>query len=430
MLRKAIVRDWRDASTLMLVARTPASPFPCTCGRESVANDLSDSLRFHTIFPDPETRTYNYVDAKSLLMEKDNDVGVDFKTLMLTRSAKSKFMPNALVFPGGVVDDSDKSGEWHRVFQRVMGSNMPDPPSSTTIPPEQRPPMFAPPMFTPHESQPAEAVDLDLAFRICAIRETFEEIGILLVRNAEGSRKHGLNAEETSTWRRFVHKNGENFRRLCEEVNMVPDVWSLYEWSNWLTPIRLNAQRPLSKDVKRTPRRFDTMFYVAMLDTMPTADSYAEDDAEVVKAQWLNPFQALNLHYSASAWMAPPQIYEQARLVRLSGFEAISRFSASRQEFGLMRWLPVAVNAADGVASVLPGDSLYPTDPSFDFNNDEPPVFHGTLNELRKRTDHHHRFEIRSGTDCTLLCNTGATNNHIMPLSVLQSKAAMEFEDI
>ena len=59
--------------------------------------------------------------------------------------------------------------------------------------------------------------------------------------------------------------------------------------------------------------------------------------------------------------MAPPQIYEQARLVRLSGFDAISRFSASRQEFSLMRWLPVAVNAADGVASVLPGDSLYPT---------------------------------------------------------------------
>ena len=69
-------------------------------------------------------------------------------------------------------------------------------------------------------------------------------------------------------------------------------------------------------------------------------------------------------------------------------------------------------------------------DPSFDFNNDEPPVFHGTLEELRKRTDHHHRFEIRSGTDCTLLCNTGATNNHIMPLSVLQSKAAMEYEDV
>ena len=61
-----------------------------------------------------------------------------------------------------------------------MGSNMPDPPSSTQIPMEDRPPMFAPPMFTPHESQPAEAVDLDLAFRICAIRETFEEIGILL----------------------------------------------------------------------------------------------------------------------------------------------------------------------------------------------------------------------------------------------------------
>ena len=45
------------------------------------------------------------------------------------------------------------------------------------------------------------------------------------------------------------------------------------------------------------------MFYVAMLDTMPTADSYSEDDAEVVKAQWLNPFQALNLHYSGRDWL-------------------------------------------------------------------------------------------------------------------------------
>ena len=40
--------------------------------------------------------------------------------------------------------------------------------------------MFAPPMFTPDDSQSGVAADLDLAFRICAIRETFEEVGILL----------------------------------------------------------------------------------------------------------------------------------------------------------------------------------------------------------------------------------------------------------
>lgn len=289
--------------------------------------------------------------------------------------------------------------------------------------------MFSSPMFTPDEAQTTEAVDLDLAFRICAIRETFEEIGILLVRDANGNSKHSLNAEELSTWRRFVHKNAENFRRLCEEIQMVPDVWSLYEWSNWLTPIRLNVQHPTKPDPKRNTRRFDTIFYVTMLDQIPASDSYSEDDAEVVKAQWLNPFHALNSHYKATSWMAPPQIYEHARLIRFSNFDAIRSFSASRQEFSLTRWLPVALHTADGLASILPGDSLYPTDPGYDFNHDEPPAFHGTLDQLRQQTTYHNRFEIRSATNQTLICNVDSPNNHVMPLSVSQSLNAAR-EDV
>ena len=64
---------------------------------------------------------------------------------------------------------------------------------------------------------------------------------------------------------------------------------------------------------------------------------------------------------AATSWMAPPQIYEHARLIRFSNFDAIRSFSASRQEFSLTRWLPVALHTADGLASILPGDSLYPT---------------------------------------------------------------------
>jgi len=284
-------------------------------------------------------------------------------------------------------------------------------------------------MYTPDESQATEAFDLDLAFRICAIRETFEEIGILLVRDAHGSKRHPLSAEEVSTWRRFVHKNGENFRRLCQEIQMVPDVWSLYEWSNWLTPIKLNVQNPANPDPKRNTRRFDTMFYVATMDEMPSPDSYAEDDAEIVKGQWLNPFNALNQHYKASAWMAPPQIYEQARLIRFSSFDAIQRFAAARQEFSISRWLPVALHAADGIVSILPGDSLYPTDPGYDFNHDEPPAFHGTLEQLRQQTAFHNRFEIRSATNVTLLCNVESPNHHVMPLSVSQC-LNVEREDV
>lgn len=105
MLRKALTRDWRDASTLMLMAKTAPSPTPCTCGPDLSAHS------FYTIFPDQQnTKTYNKVDAKSAVLNNDDSQAgsLDFKTLMLTRSSKSKFMPNALVFPGGVVDEAGK----------------------------------------------------------------------------------------------------------------------------------------------------------------------------------------------------------------------------------------------------------------------------------------------------------------------------------
>ena len=56
----------------------------------------------------------------------------------------------------------------------------------------------------------------------------------------------------------------------------------------------------MKKEPKRNSRRFDTIFYIAMLDEIPSSDSYKEDDAEVVNAQWLNPFSALNLHYKGA----------------------------------------------------------------------------------------------------------------------------------
>lgn len=301
-----------------------------------------------------------------------------------------------------------------------MGPDFRDHPPSSKIPLERRPPIFSTPMFTHEEDARSQAIATDYALRICAIRETFEEIGILLVTNGDGM-ELSLSPEELSTWRRLVRKNPENFRRMCEEIKMVPDIWSLYEWSNWLTPIKLNVQRPLDRDIQPNRRRFDTMFYAAMIDQVPPPTSYSEDQAEIVKSQWLDPVEALDMHYSGSGWMAPPQIYEQSRLLRLSNFEAAKRFSASREDFSLTRWLPVAVHASDGVLSVLPGDSLYPDDPAFDFNNDEPPAFHGTIDQLREKTVNHNRFEIRGPTDVSLICNSAPTNNHIMPLSVCQS---------
>lgn len=425
-MRSTISREWKDAATLMLVAKANSMPIPCTCSCQNNAQTQTlPPLSFKTVFPSASPGLYRNVDAKSELLGSEDgflDNGsCNFKTLMLTRSSKSGFMPSALVFPGGIVDDADFNLEWRHLFDKVLGAT--ELPRSANILTSLRPPIFM--------QQMNNSLDLDLAFRICAIRETFEEIGILLVRGKPGTEVCDLGVEDKTAWRQLVHKNADNFLRLCDELEVVPDVWSLFEWANWLTPIRLaisdSREAKLSGPVVKG-RRYDTAFYVATLPEIPSRGSYSHDDMEITKAQWLNPFQALDLHYAGKAWMAPPQIYEQSRLLRFPSLAAFESFCRRRQEASVSRWLPVTIQAEDGVASVLPGDQLYPSDESFDFNNDVPPAFHGTLATLRASTDQHNRFEMRSASDCSLVCNIPPSNSHVAPLSIVQLEDQEEDE--
>lgn len=54
-----------------------------------------------------------------------------------------------------------------------------------------------------------------------------------------------------------VFNDATKFIKLCEQLNVVPDIWSLYEWSIWLTPTW-----------KRT-KRFETVFYLVGVDEQP-----------------------------------------------------------------------------------------------------------------------------------------------------------------
>lgn len=199
----------------------------------------------------------------------------DYEVLLLKRSGKSGFMPNAYVFPGGLVDPSDFSTEWLEVFKAFR--HLPQFGIATVKQPrETRPPMFA-----TDRKQLGSPIPGDVAFRICAVRETFEESGVLLVVPSEEEEADTLNAgghgaeggmsaltvlshrwdnNLLAKWRSRVLENSSNFIRMCRELECVPNIWALYEWGNWLTPTRGSSVQQ---------RRYDTAFYICCLEEIP-----------------------------------------------------------------------------------------------------------------------------------------------------------------
>ena len=69
-------------------------------------------------------------------------------------------------------------------------------------------------------------LESDIAFRIGAIRETFEEAGILLYKSV-GESNPDLSADALFEWREKVCANPSEFLNMCQKFNVCPDVWSL-----------------------------------------------------------------------------------------------------------------------------------------------------------------------------------------------------------
>lgn len=113
-----------------------------------------------------------------------------------------------------------------------------------------------------------------LSLRVTAIRETFEESGILLCKKMNSGQPeacatvHHLDIDNIDRWRKLVQKNASNFIDLCNENNCYPDVGALHLWSNWLTP-------PLLKT------KFDTKFFLAFIETPVNASPDGVETSQI-----------------------------------------------------------------------------------------------------------------------------------------------------
>jgi len=188
-------------------------------------------------------------DAATVILVSDRP---DLHVLMLERTRRAVFGPGATVFPGGALDADDRSS---RLLARVV--DLDDAAASAE-----------------HGLGAG-----GLAFRIAAVRECFEEAGILLALNAVTGApiEHG---PQLGTFRDELNAGTLRFVDLLETHALVLCARELRLFSHWLTPVG-------------APRRYNTWFFVA---PAPDGADATHDDNELVASEWIRPFDALAQH--------------------------------------------------------------------------------------------------------------------------------------
>lgn len=253
----------------------------------------------------------------------DEDGAPAIEVCMLRRNLASEFVAGAYVFPGGSVDPGDAT-----------------------------PPAFA----LCDGRDDAEASEIlgvasgGLAFWVAALRECFEEAGVLVARR----RRPGggapspllLEMDEATTQRLAGYRDELNAGRMgivdvCREEDLVLAADTVHYVSHWITP-------------EVAPRRYDTRFFVT---TAPPGQDARHDEAETIASLWVRPDVALARYRAGEIEMLPPTV---ANFRALSGFHTAEEVMAwARTVTEVPTVLPIVEFEGDEVLIFRPGDDGY-----------------------------------------------------------------------
>jgi 8-oxo-dGTP pyrophosphatase MutT (NUDIX family) len=224
-------------------------------------------------------------DAATVILVRDAPAGVE--VLMLRRHPESVFAPRAWVFPGGVLEEADLQA--------------------------------APLVAGLTDAQASAALGLPsggLAFWVAAVRECFEEAGILLAVRSDGDA-----ADLSSPWaasrfarhRRDIHRGRRTLADVLASEGLVIDCSSVHYVSHWITP-------------PGGTRRFDTRFFVA---AAPAGQTEAHDAAEIDESAWMSPAAVLEGHRRGELHLVYPTLKS---LEALTGFQRATDVVAAFEE--------------------------------------------------------------------------------------------------
>ncbi|XP_032581657.1 nucleoside diphosphate-linked moiety X motif 19 [Drosophila sechellia] len=339
--------------------------------------------------------------ASVILVSRDDGNNEDYKVLMLKRSDATAIAVNQTVFPGGLLDSAaDESVGW---LQYLEEFGVPQEAlRRLVLIRDDRPAILAPQGTGCYDRffKRSHIWAREITLRLTAVRECFEEVGLLLCRSRSqldfGAVTCAQDVPDLDSWQRRVHNKPAEFLTLCRELNVVPDLWALHEWSAWASPGFIR-------------KGHETAFFMAFVDKQP---ELLEEPSEVKETLWLTPVELLRLADLGNVWFMPPQVYELSRLVGIKAYQSLLEFATKRSGLGTTMFLPVGYNCQGSMVFVLPGDDFYVPEPHLVH---EIISFPGSEDEFRARSKHLHRYTYGPGVR-NLELNIPPPNGHLKPL--------------
>lgn len=208
-------------------------------------------------------------EAATVLLLRDSPQGLE--VLMTRRSMTASFAPGAFVFPGGGIDATDAQS--HALAQRRPGQS-----------------------------------NLHLTQAIAAIRESYEELGILLARHVDG---RWADAADLAS----LDRKGP-FAQQCEHRRLQLAADQVFVLAHWIT----------DRDL---PLRFNVPFLVAR---MPQGQTPVADESEQFEPIWVRPADALARHEAGQFFIIYPTIRTLERLKAWSTVDEVLVACATTEE--------------------------------------------------------------------------------------------------
>lgn len=230
----------------------------------------------------PEEVTTPPVDAATVMVLRDGMAGLD--VLLVRRHGDSGVLGGAHVFPGGKLDADDQRVDAETLASAALACQ--------TV------------LGETGLSAPAA-----LGLHVAALRETFEECGLLLGVPQGASHVQAVR-ERTAA--------GEPFAGALRSLGLPLDTGCVLPWSRWVTP-----RKPAMMN-----KRFDTRFFVAVA---PPGQVVEHCVREATEAIWHSPRHWLERYWAGEIEMAPPQIMSLCHLLALHDVAEVLATARSRR---------------------------------------------------------------------------------------------------